>query len=72
MLTNFKTKKNNRKKAKIQNFEKQKSGLEILGRGTFPPNSASICLTGSETAGFTDGRTIDNGRPSDDSSSAVQ
>ncbi len=38
------------------------------------PNLALICLTGSEKTGFTDdGRqTTDDGRPRDDSSSAVQ
>ncbi len=65
--------------------------------GTFPPNLALICLTGSEKMGFTDGRLVwrygekvpfhqiwhflafgigilrtDDGRPRDDSSSAVQ
>ena len=58
----------------MQNFEK-KNGLEICRKGTFPPNLALICMTGSEKTGFTDdgqtdGRT--DGRPRDDSSSAVQ
>ena len=54
-----------RKKPKMQNFEKQKkNGLEILWKGTFPPNLALICMTGSDVtdftfSGFTDGRTDD-------------
>ena len=44
----------NRKKSKIQNFEKQKNGLGIWRKGTFPPNLALICITGSEKTGFTD------------------
>ncbi len=35
-------------------------------------NLALICLTVSEKMGFTDVRTTDDGRPRDDSSSAVQ
>ncbi len=65
----------------MQNFEnKKKNGLEIWRKGTFPPNLALICMIGSEKMGFTDGRTdgrrtdggTDDGRPRDDSRSAVQ
>ncbi len=60
------------KKSKMENFEKQKKNvLEIWWKGTFPPNLALICLTGSEKTGFTDGRT-DDGRPRDYSISAMQ
>ncbi len=59
----------------MRNFEKQtKNCLEIWRKCIFPPNLALICMTGSEKTGFTDrtdGRT-DDGRPRDDSSSAVQ
>ncbi len=48
----------------MQNFE-------MVGP-TFPPNLALLCLTGSEKMVFTDGRTTDDGRPLDDSCSAVQ
>ncbi len=65
-----------RKKSKMQNFEKQKkkNGLQIWWKGTFPPNLALICMTGSEKTGLRtdDGRQTDDGRPRDDSSSAVQ
>ncbi len=44
----------------MQNFEKQKKGLEIWRKGTFPPNLALICMTGSEKTDFMDdGRTTD-------------
>ena len=61
----------------MQNFEKRKqNGREIWRKGTFPPNVALICLTGSQETGFTNGRTdgrrTDDGRPREDSSSAVQ
>ncbi len=57
----------------MQNFEKQqKNGLEIWWKGTFPPNLALICLTGSEKTGFTDDRRTDDGRTRDGSSYAVQ
>ncbi len=48
----------------MQNFEKKKkNGMEIWRKGTFPPNLALICMTGSEKTGFTDdGRTTDDGR----------
>ena len=41
-------------------------------KGTFPLNLALICLTGSGKTGFMDDGRTDDGRPSDDSSSAVQ
>ncbi len=37
--------------------KKKKNGGDILWKGTFPPNLALICLTGSAKTGFTDGRT---------------
>ncbi len=43
--------------SKMQNFEKKY--LEIWRKGTFPPNLALICLTGSEKTGFTDERQTD-------------
>ncbi len=60
-------KKKKRKKSKYKILKKQKTktnkqqnGLEIWGKGTFPPNFSVICLTGSEKTGFTDdGRTTD-------------
>ncbi len=65
MWSHVKENERNRKESKMQNFEKQKkkNGLEIGWKGTFPPNSALICLTGSEKTGFTDdGRTDDGQR----------
>ena len=67
MLTKTKKKKKKRKKSKYKILKKQKTktnkqqnGLEIWGKGTFPPNFSVICLTGSEKTGFTDdGRTTD-------------
>ncbi len=61
----------------MQNFEKRKKWSGDVEKGTFPPNLALICMTGSEKTGFTDdgrtdGRRTDDGRPRDDSSSAVQ
>ncbi len=57
----------------MRNFENQKkNGLEIWWKGTFPQNLALMCLTGSEKTGFTDAGRTDDGRPRDDSSSAVQ
>ena len=72
----------------MQNFEKQKqtnkkNRLEMWRKGTHPPNLALIRMAGSEktrftddgrrtTDGRTDGRTTDDRRPRDDSSSAMQ
>ena len=64
--------KKNRKKSKMQNFEKQnktknKNGLEIWWKGPSQPNLGLICLTGSEKTGFTN-----NGQtPSDDADARV-
>ena len=53
------------------------NSLDISWKGTVPPNLALIRLTGSEKTGFTDdGRTneqlMEDGRPRDGSSAAVQ
>ncbi len=66
--------KNNRKKSKMQILKKQKekrSGLEIWWKGTLPPKFGINLLDGFRENGFYDGQT-DDGRPRDDSSSAVQ
>ena len=55
-----------------KNRKQKKNGLEIWWKGTFLPNLALICLMGSEKTGFMDGWQMDDGRPHNGSSSAVQ
>ena len=57
----------NFEKNKKQNNNKNRNGLQIWCKGTFPPNLALIYLTGFEKTSFYGRRT-----PRDDSSSAVQ
>ena len=62
MLTKKKTKLVSNQKSK----NVKKPGLEIWWKGTFPPNFALLCMTGSEKTGFTDDGRKDDGRPRDD------
>ncbi len=60
---------------KMQNFEKEgkkKNSLEIWQKGTFPPDLALICLTGSAKLYFTDRQRTVDGCPRDNSSSTVE
>ncbi len=71
-MKNFeKTNKQTNKQTKKNPKQATKNFLKIWLKVTFPPNLASICLTGSEKTGFTDGGTTDDGRPHEDSSCAV-
>ncbi len=60
------------KNQKMQNFEQHKNDVETWWKGTFPPNLALVCLTGSDKTVFTEGGRMDDGRARDDSSSDVQ